>query len=174
MITDKVFKGNFLNSPLARQTAWFFGLFSFVGFADSLYLTIEHYNGASVNCVITSGCDKVLSSEYAVMFGVPLPLIGVIYYLSVFSLIMFFLFTHSEKFFKAALLLSPIGFLASAYFVYLQVFVIKYVCFYCMISAASATALFLAACFLFFKAKKSGKETFSPISKNLVQPEKVK
>ncbi|MBI4085165.1 MAG: vitamin K epoxide reductase family protein [Candidatus Liptonbacteria bacterium] len=146
----------FWNSALFKRAAWIFIFLSFVGLADSIYLTIEHYNGSAVNCFIVEGCDKVLSSEYAVMFGIPLGIIGAVYYLSIFSLSVFFLSGHSEKFFKAALIFSPVGSFASAYFVYLQIFVIKYICFYCMISAFSSTFLFLTATFLFFRSKKTG------------------
>ena len=145
----------FWKSILAKRAAKLFAFLSFAGFVNAFYLTVEHYRGLPVNCVVLSGCDKVLSSNYAEVFGVPVALIGSIYYLFIFSAVLFFLFGSSEKFFKAALFATPAGLLASIWFVFLQFFIIKSICFYCMVSAFLSTTLFLAAILLFFKAKKS-------------------
>jgi uncharacterized membrane protein len=56
---------------------------------------------------------------------------------------------------RIAAYLTPIGFFASLYFVYLQLFVIKEVCSYCMISAATSTILFILGLFIIIKSSKS-------------------
>lgn len=52
------------------------------GAAETLYLTASKLLNASVACP-TSGCDAVLSSPYAQLFGVPLPLLGAATYTAV-------------------------------------------------------------------------------------------
>jgi uncharacterized membrane protein len=52
------------------------------GAAETLYLIASKLLNASVACP-TSGCDAVLSSPYAQLFGVPLPLLGVATYTAV-------------------------------------------------------------------------------------------
>jgi uncharacterized membrane protein len=52
------------------------------GAAETLYLTASKLLNASVACP-TSGCDAVLSSPYAQLFGVPLPLLGAAAYTAV-------------------------------------------------------------------------------------------
>ena len=49
---------------------------SLLGIADALYLTIEHLTGQTVRCTILSGCSEVLSSQYAVVAGIPLAAVG--------------------------------------------------------------------------------------------------
>ncbi len=143
------FSGTFV-----KKIAIFSTSFGFLGFLTALYLTIEHYLGLPVTCIVLSGCDKVLSSSYSEVFGIPVALFGVIYYFFVFSTSLFFLFGHPKEFIGAALVATPIGFLASTWFVILQLFIIKSICFYCMISAFLSVSLFIAACSVLFRIKR--------------------
>ncbi len=109
-------------------------LLSLLGIADALYLTIEHVTGKTVQCTITSGCSEVLSSSYAVVAGIPLAAIGAAAYFTVFSLATLAAFGYRF----AATLLTPlvIGmFLFSLWLIYLQAFVIREFCQYCLLSA---------------------------------------
>ena len=115
-------------------------LLSLLGLADALYLTIEHVTGQSVKCTIISGCSEVLSSPYAVVGGVPLAAVGAAAYFSVFSLAILAVFGYRI----AATLLTPIViamFFVSVWLIYLQAFVIREFCQYCLLSAAISTAL---------------------------------
>jgi len=118
---------------------------SLVGLADAIYLTIEHITGQSVRCTIIAGCSEVLSSSYAVVSGIPVAAIGAVAYFTVFSLAILYLFGYK---FAQLLLLALVGgmFIATLWFLYLQAFVIKAFCQFCLISAAITT---LMAVFLF-------------------------
>lgn len=119
-------------------------LLSLVGLADALYLTVEHLTGQTVRCTIISGCSEVLSSSYAVVAGVPLALIGAVAYFSVFSLATLAAFGYRV----AATLLTPLVvamFLVSLWLVYLQAFVIREFCQYCLLSAAITLGLLITA-----------------------------
>ena len=115
-------------------------LLSLIGLVDALYLTIEHVTGQSVKCTIISGCSEVLSSPYAVVAGVPLAAIGAAAYFSVFSLATLAAFGYRI----ASTLLIPLVaamFLVSLWLVYLQAFVIREFCQYCLLSATITTML---------------------------------
>ena len=115
-------------------------LLSLLGLADALYLTVEHVTGQSVQCTVISGCSEVLSSSYAVVAGVPLALIGAAAYFSAFSLATLAAFGYRV----AASLLRPLVvamFLVSLWLVYLQAFVIREFCQYCLFSAAVTLGL---------------------------------
>ena len=115
-------------------------LFSLFGLADALYLTIEHVTGQSVKCTIISGCSEVLSSPYAVVAGIPLAAIGAAAYFSVFSLSTLAAFGYRA----AGTLLTPLitaMFFVSLWLIYLQAFVIREFCQYCLFSAAITTGL---------------------------------
>lgn len=109
-------------------------LVSLVGLGDAIYLTVEHLSGRSVRCTIVSGCSEVLSSEYATVRGVPLAMIGAAAYFSVFSLAV--LAAYSYKW-AAKLLTVVVGlmFLTTLWLLYLQAFVIKHFCQFCLLSA---------------------------------------
>jgi uncharacterized membrane protein len=115
-------------------------LVSLVGLADAIYLTVEHLSGRSVRCTIVSGCSEVLSSSYAVVGGVPLAMIGAAAYFTVFSLAV--LATYSYK--SAAKLLAVVVglmFVTTLWLLYLQAFVIKQFCQFCLLSALVTFAL---------------------------------
>jgi uncharacterized membrane protein len=114
-----------------------------VGVLDASYLTIEHLSGNSVRCMIVTGCDEVLQSTYAtVAGGIPVAAIGALAYFTVFSLATLSAFGYLS----ARRLLAPIValmFLATLWFLYLQAFVIRAFCVYCLLSAAVTTTLTL-------------------------------
>lgn len=113
---------------------------SLLGLADALYLTVEHVTGQSVRCTIVAGCSEVLSSQYAVMAGVPLAMIGAAAYFSVFSLATLAAFGYRVAGILLALLVASM-FLFSLWLFYLQAFVIHAFCQFCLFSAAVTTAL---------------------------------
>jgi uncharacterized membrane protein len=117
-------------------------LLSLLGLADALYLTVEHLTGATVQCTILSGCSEVLSSRYAVVGGFPLAAIGAAAYFTVFSLATLAAFGYRA----AGTLLTPLlsaMFVVSLWLIYLQAFVIRQFCQYCLFSAAITSALLL-------------------------------
>lgn len=125
----------------ARLLAAATAALSLLGVADALYLTVEHLSGRSVRCMVVSGCDEVLASRYATVAGaVPLAALGVLAYFTVFSLATLIAFGYERL--RAPLLLLVVMMLAaSLWLVYLQAFVIKAFCFYCLFSATLTTVL---------------------------------
>ena len=66
----------------ANKFAIFLLIVALLGFADATYLTIEHYQNKIPPCSV-GGCEQVLTSAYSVVAGVPVSLMGSVYYLLV-------------------------------------------------------------------------------------------
>jgi uncharacterized membrane protein len=116
-------------------------LLALVGLLDASYLTVEHLSGRSVLCVVTTGCDEVLSSSYATLpGGIPLAVLGALAYFSVFSLATLSVFDYRG----ARTLIAPLVlamFVASLWLFYVQAFVLGAFCTFCLLSALITTAI---------------------------------
>jgi|SRR3989344_6304681 len=118
---------------------------SLVGVADTVYLAANHYSGVDVRCFLLEGCEMVLTSSYSTIIGIPLAILGVIFYSGIFILVNL-IDLYGGKFLPKALVgVGIIGFVASLYFLYLQVFIIEALCIYCLISLTSLTVIFILA-----------------------------
>lgn len=112
-----------------------------IGFADASYLTAQHIRGVLPPCTL-EGCDLVLTSKYASVAGIPVPALGMLYYGMVIVLLVAYLDAHRWLFLHITTWLTGAGFLASLYFLFIQLFVIKAICPYCVLSAVTGTILF--------------------------------
>ena len=119
-----------------------------IGLLDSFYLTLQHYIGFPTVCLVANGCAIVLTSSYAILFGVSAALLGVLYYSALLLLLLRALETRRIIFLLLFGCMSVFGFLVSAWFVYLQLVVLSAICSYCMISAASSLLLFVFSVWL--------------------------
>ncbi|MBI4232537.1 vitamin K epoxide reductase family protein [Candidatus Peregrinibacteria bacterium] len=119
-----------------------FFILGFIGFIDTSYLTVSHYSGSELSCTLTEGCGEVTSSEYSSIFGVPLALLGLLYYLTIVVLTKLYWDLKKHAILNMIRLLTLSGFMFSLYLVYLQIYVIEAICQYCMLSAISSTLLF--------------------------------
>ena len=132
-----------------------FLLLSLAGFADSTYLTAKHFLGTPVPCSLLEGCETVLSSPYSVVAGIPVALFGSLFYASVFLVTLMYLNRGKDGLLWVMVLLTPFGFLATLWFVYVQIFILHAICLYCMFSAATSTTLFVLGLCILKTLKKS-------------------
>ena len=128
-----------------------FFLVALIGFADATFLTVEHYRGVIPPCT-TGGCDTVLTSAYSTVAGVPVSLLGALYYFAIAISAFMYLESLMSKgsvgprqlaILKWALFATILGLIASAVLVSLMAFVIHSWCQYCIGSATTSTVLFL-------------------------------
>ena len=126
---------------------------SAIGLLDAGYLTFKHYLGGIPPCTIR-GCEVVLTSAQSEIAGVPVALLGALYYIMILALSLAYIISKKEMVIRHAAYLTPTGLLASAYFVYLQLFVIKAICLYCMASAATSTILFMLGAYVIIKTRR--------------------
>lgn len=124
-----------------------------VGAVGTAYLTVVKLTQGTAACP-TSGCDVVLSSPYATIFGLPLTLFGFLGYASMIAFAVAPLLVNSPDKNKlrsdlenwTGLLLFAGGtamMVFSGYLMYLLAFAIKAVCIYCVASAVFSVSLFI-------------------------------
>ena len=112
------------------------------GLADSIYLTVHHYTAEPVPCSVITGCEQVLTSSYAEMFGIPTAAFGVAAYLTAFVLASLAAFGNRQMWtlFGALVVVMTIF---TGWLIYLQGYVIEAFCQFCLISAATTLTLLL-------------------------------
>jgi uncharacterized membrane protein len=87
----------------------------------------------------------VTTSQYSVLFGIPLPYLGLAYYLTLLIGAVLFLENNKINILKFLRAISGIGFLFSLYLAYLQGFVLHAWCTYCIASALITTLFHIAS-----------------------------
>jgi len=118
-------------------------IFSIIGLIVSIYLSYSTLSGIPVKCSLLSGCQTVEQSSYSRIFGIPVAIFGVLFYLT----LIFFVFIRVDKKYqelisKFILYITTLGFLFSIYLTYLELYVIYAICMYCVLSAVASTGLF--------------------------------
>jgi uncharacterized membrane protein len=113
-------------------------LLTAAGLAVAGYLTWVHYEDISPVCVGGGGaCEKVQTSEYADLAGIPVAVIGLASYLAIgIALLLRF---ELATLFAAGVALISFGF--AVYLTYLELFVIDAICQWCVANAVIETAL---------------------------------
>lgn len=120
---------------------------SFVGFLDASYLAVNHFMGTIPPCTI-GGCEIVTTSKYATIVGIPVALMGALYYLAIFLGTIAYTQSKNIQTLRRVAVFTIVGLIASIYFVVLQAFVIKAYCTYCLVSATTSTLLFVLGCMI--------------------------
>lgn len=143
-----------LTGQVPNYILWTLIVLALVGFTDSAFLLAKRISGAPIPCFITSGCDTVSKSPYSVLFGVPLAAWGVLFYLVIGFLALLYMDTKNILVAKLIPLATMLGFLSSAYFIYVQKFKIGAFCIYCIISAIVSTLLFILGVTIWRKLKE--------------------
>jgi len=110
---------------------------SVIGVAIAGYLTYVHYAGISPVCEIAHGCEKVQTSEWSKIAGVPVALLGLLGYVG----ILVALLVPGETAITAAAGMAVVGAGFSAYLTYREVFTIEAICIWCVASALLMLAL---------------------------------
>ncbi|MDP4011178.1 MAG: dihydroorotate dehydrogenase (quinone) [Candidatus Roizmanbacteria bacterium] len=116
-----------------------------VGVIDTGYLTYKHFFQPIGICLAGpfGDCGKVLSSEYSILFGVPLALLGMLHYLWMGTLVWLSYSLGSDIYKRFAFIQSAIGVVFSLYLTYLQFFIIKSLCPYCLFSALVCLTIYI-------------------------------
>lgn len=110
---------------------------SLVGAAISAYLVYVHYAGVEPICAASGGCEKVQSSKYAELAGIPVALLGLLGYLAILAATL----VPGELARMVASSLAIVGLGFSIYLTYLELFEINAICQWCVASAIAMTAL---------------------------------
>jgi uncharacterized membrane protein len=124
-----------------------------VGIGIAGYLTYVHYQELSPVCT-TGGCERVQSSRYAKLAGVPVPLIGLLGYVAIFASLL----VRGELARLATAFMAIGGFAFSLYLTYLELFEIDAICQWCVGSAVVMTLIAIVATIRVLRAPEDGVE----------------
>jgi uncharacterized membrane protein len=113
------------------------GALCVLGLGIAAYLTYVHYAGLQPLCLASGGCERVQTSHYARLAGIPVPVIG----LGGYAAILGSLFVRGETGPAATALLALVGFGFSAYLTFLELFRIHAICQWCAASAVLMTLI---------------------------------
>jgi uncharacterized membrane protein len=108
---------------------------SILGIADATYLTIGHYSQSIVlACPTTSfiNCAKVTSSSYSEIFGIPVPLFGLAFFITLLVIELPIFWT--KKYLRLKNLRTTfvsIGMVSVLWFVYVELDRLHAICLYC-------------------------------------------
>lgn len=114
-----------------------------IGWGVSVFLTGVHFwvLPLPAGFDVTGTPWAVMTSEWAYVLGIPLALFGAFYYLTTLLLSGLWFHTRHALVLKILTPITVIGVMSSAFFVYLQLFVIGAICPFCMVSAVATTVL---------------------------------
>jgi len=116
--------------------AWLAGL-ALAGVLISSYLTWTYLNGAVPVCVGGSGgCETVQTSRYSEILGVPVAALGLFAYATMLLCAVL----RGEKAALSGAFVALVGVLFSAYLSYLELFVLRAICQWCVASAVLVVA----------------------------------
>lgn len=141
------------NKKVNSIIIWTLLALSVAGFIDAVYLTMKRLIGSPVTCYAFSGCDIVAQSKYSALLGIPLSLLGALFYAATIVLLTYYLQKRTKKGLQLVLFVAIFGGLFSVYLFALQAFIIKAWCFYCVISDMIGVISALLAIYLLRREK---------------------
>lgn len=122
-------------------------LLSLAGLLDASYITIEAARGVTPPCHLKSifDCGAVLNSQWSHLGPLPLSALGIVFYGVFFVLAsLHMLKPNVDRRLTLFMGVWALGGLAfTGYLTFIQAVVIGAFCFYCVISAATSTSLFV-------------------------------
>jgi uncharacterized membrane protein len=135
---------------------WILVVLDTIGLAIAGYLSVVELGGGVPVCGPLRGCETVALSPYSRIAGIPVAVFGVGLSLVLLSLALAWLRTDGYRLLLAHYGLSLAGVLFEAYFLYLQVFVIRAVCVWCTTYGLSLVLRFLIALVVWLRQPRSG------------------
>ncbi|MCL4354597.1 vitamin K epoxide reductase family protein [Patescibacteria group bacterium] len=118
-------------------------ILSFLGFIDAAYLTITHYQNVIPACTVLGGCELVVTSQFSTVLGIPLALLGTIYFFILFYLSIAILSSRKKLYAKLFNRFAYLGLLVSLFLFLIQALILKAFCQYCLLSEAIALSIYI-------------------------------
>ena len=118
-----------------------------IGFVDSLYLTYVKLSNSYAICGPIGDCESVNTSKYAEIAGIPIALLGAGAYLVIILLLL--MENRGDYWAEYGPIMvfgiSLAGVLYSAYLTYVEIYVLRAICPYCVVSAVVLVLLLALA-----------------------------
>ena len=121
-------------------------LLSLYGLGASIYLTITHFEPKALACVhsATFNCEKVSQSPQSEIFGIPVAMLGLAFFVPMLVLCLPALWRSSQRWIHLArLALSVTGVGMIIYLISAELFIIKAICLWCSSVHVATLALFI-------------------------------
>lgn len=127
-------------------------LFAVAGIIDAGYLTYVHYHMSALVCSI-GGCLTVQNSKYAEIFGFPIAILGLGMYIAIAGLWLIRLLRPALATLATMGIfgLALIGVMYAAYLTYIEIWVVKAICEYCVFSALMTLGILIVEGFAAYK-----------------------
>ena len=131
----------------SRLLYWLSIVLAIIGAADARYLLIFKLTSNNLMCLGSGGCHDVNFSIYSEIYGIPVSVFGLAAFLAILGILLLEgrLQIVKENGPLAIFGISLGGVAFTAYLTYLEIFVIKAVCPFCVASAVLITLLFILA-----------------------------
>lgn len=124
-------------------------LSSVAGLSIAFYIAWKKRQPHPIVCPLRGHCDAVVKSDYSKFFHIPVELLGIAYYVFTFFSYLYLIFNPSINvnplFTFFVLALSSVAFMFSMYLTFIQAFLIRQFCTWCIVSAVLCTTIFIAA-----------------------------
>ena len=121
-------------------------ILSLIGLLLSVYIYYKRSRKEKLVCLIGKDCNKVIQSKYAKSLFVPNDVVGIIYYTAILISTIIFLVYPSFLISFVVLIrafIITVAALFSIYLTYVQVFVLKEFCDYCIAANIINVLIFL-------------------------------
>jgi len=138
-------KDNLITINRTRTLIWITAL---VGMLISGYLAYVKVFNTPIYCTPGLGdCTTVNSSRWSELWGIPIAIFGILSYLAILLMVLFGDRLKLVKQYQVLTIfgMSLFGFLYSLYLTYLEIFVIRAICQWCVLSGLCMTIIFAAA-----------------------------
>jgi uncharacterized membrane protein len=119
-------------------------LLAIAGIGIATYLTVVHFADQPIVCSGIGDCEKVNSSRYAKLAGIPVAVLGLGSYVTMLVLALVALVRRDALLVAAAWGVALASFLFSMYLTYLELEVINAICVWCVSSASVVTVMLVA------------------------------
>ncbi len=120
---------------------------SLAGLGTSGYLTYSRYADEATVCAGIGSCELVQTSEYSAILGVPVALMGLLFFVGMgaLSLLRVALWQRDIEWARPAAFSMALGGTAFVtYLTYVELFVIDAICIWCVVTACITAASLLA------------------------------
>ncbi|MDP3696963.1 MAG: vitamin K epoxide reductase family protein [Candidatus Taylorbacteria bacterium] len=119
---------------------------AFGGFLIALYIRHHKKNiQEALICPLKANCDTVIHSDYSKFLGIPVEILGTIYYIFIavgYGLIVIFPTLGLPLIASGLMFATVCAFTFSIYLTLIQAFILKNWCTWCLISAVICVAIF--------------------------------
>jgi uncharacterized membrane protein len=113
-----------------------------LGLVVSLYLLSVHWGWWQIVCLDIGDCEVVNTSIYAELLGIPVALLGAVTYVALLATgVLIWRHIFEEAAHVIQFLLAAVGVAFSVYLTYVEIFVLRAICPWCVLSAILITLI---------------------------------